>query len=122
MSGSKKVKTQKNEVGKALAQAVAQRLMAGEVLAYQHRDYCGIGLMFTEGVFVCGEVFDGSLSPQAWDSAGEHQVFSSRSQFVNWLAKQTDASLAGKELADEFNRDNQRLSLARLRAFAQQTF
>ncbi len=122
MSNSKKVNAQKNRVGKALAQAVAQRLMTGEVLAYQHRDYCCIGLLFTDGVFVCGEVYEGSLSLQAWGETCEHHIFSTRSEFVNWLAKQTDDSLAGKQLAHEFNRDNQRLTLARLRAFAKQSF
>lgn len=104
-------------VGTVLAQAVAKRLQSGEILAYQHRDYCGIGLCFSEGVFVCGEVYDGSLGVTAWGGSCEHQTFATQTEFVRWLAKQSDESLSGKQLKDEFQRENQRLSIARLQEF-----
>ncbi|WP_226467616.1 hypothetical protein [Luteimonas panaciterrae] len=45
-------------VGAELATKEAQLLEAGEMLAYRHRDYCGMGLRYAEGRFICGEVDD----------------------------------------------------------------
>lgn len=112
-------------VGRALAQAVARRLQAGEILAYRHRDYCGIGLGFIDGVFVCGEVFDGEL-PTAdfvadWQKRGsviEFTSFATQAAFVKWLAAQSDESLSGRHLAQSHLHDNQRLSVQRLKEFA----
>ena len=49
--------------------------------------------------------------------AGEFLAFAQREQFVAWLAGQSDLSLSGLDLPQEWLRANQRLSLARLRAF-----
>ncbi len=111
------MKHQHQWVGKALAQAVAKRLQAGEILAYQHRDYCGIGLLFADGIFVCGEVYDGILGVTAWDSTCEHQTFTREADFVRWLASQSDESLSGNALKNNFQHNNQRLTIARLREF-----
>ena len=110
-------------VGLLLANQVASALESGKILAYSHRDYCGIGLRFVDQVFVCGEVNDGELpSPKEvayWQEGGnfEQKIFDSKEEFVQWLAAQTDESLSGKNLEQEWLRNNQRLSISRLRAF-----
>ena len=111
-------------VGQSLAEAVASRLESGHVLANKHPEYCGIGLQHTNGVFIVSEVSDGDLfnesqyamARQRGDNP-EFAAFHSRAEFVAWLALQTDASLSGNDLAQEWLRGNQRLSLARLQDF-----
>lgn len=111
-------------VGPALADAVASRLESGHVLANKHPEYCGIGLQHTNGVFIVSEVFDGELfnetqyiqARQRGDQP-EFAAFHSRAEFVAWLAQQSDESLSGKDLPQEWLRGNQRLSLGRLQAF-----
>jgi hypothetical protein len=46
------------------------------------------------------------------------RIWRGRDEFVNWLSKQTDDSLAGKELAEPHRHNNQRLTIDRLRKFA----
>jgi hypothetical protein len=117
--------TATSTVGTTLANAVATRLEAGRILAFSHPEYCGIGLQCKDGVFVLAEVQDGRMPTaeevRQWRAAGdqvEYQQFATRSAFVAWLAAQSDASLSGRALAKTFLHDNQRLTLARLRAFA----
>ncbi|MET3133091.1 hypothetical protein AAKU55_003373 [Oxalobacteraceae bacterium GrIS 1.11] len=110
-------------VGPDLANAVAARLEAGQMLCYSHPEYCGMGLRHTDGVFLYGEVQDGEMmsqsqSLQAGADRGQLLAFASRAQFVAWLAAQSDLSLSGRELPQEWLRENQRLTLERLRAFA----
>jgi len=114
-----------NPVGTSVAEAVAKRLETGTTLAYGHRDYCGAGLRFVDGEYIYGEVSDGMLPStkelQEWvqvPAAMERIVFSSRTEFVAWLAAQTDASLNDSELRDPCLVGNQRLSKRRLLAFA----
>ncbi len=111
-------------VGLALANACADKLEQGGKLCYSHRDYCGIGLHFADGKFIYCEVFDGEMPSQSqyaqWQQhgpVGAFTAFAERGAFVEWLAAQTDTSLSGRELADTFLHDNQRLTLARLREF-----
>jgi len=112
-------------VGTSVAEAVANRLETGTTLAYGHRDYCGTGLRFVDGEYIYGEVSDGMLPStkelQEWaqvPTAMERIVFSNRTEFVAWLAAQTDASLNGSGLRDPCLVGNQRLSKRRLLAFA----
>lgn len=111
-------------VGLALAEAVADRLEAGQILAHRHPEYCGIGLQCVNGVFIVAEATDGEMPNesqyQQYKQRGdeiEFQAFHSRAQFVAWLAAQSDDSLSGQELANEWSRNNQRLTLARLQGF-----
>lgn len=111
--------------GKELAEAVANRLERGDVLAYGHRDYCGVGLRYADGEYIYGEVSDGELPSSAelsiWTAVPaqmERRIFSSRNLFVSWLADQSDESLHGRELQDEWLVGNQRLSRRRLDSFA----
>lgn len=110
--------------GLALANAVADRLTSGATLAYTHPEYCGTGLAYENGAFICAEVYDGQLpSPtqvsnmQARGENVEYQSFASRADFVNWLAAQSDATLAGQQLPQEWQRGNQRLTRQRLQEF-----
>jgi hypothetical protein len=59
-------------VGLALAQAVANQLEQGLVLAFNHRDYCGMGLQYIDGVFMYAEVQDGYL-PKLDNLQDNHQ-------------------------------------------------
>lgn len=57
-------------------------------LYHAHRDYCGIGLYFFEGKFTVGEVNDG-MGPQPMLG-----IFDDEEQFVAWLSRQSDQSMA----------------------------
>lgn len=111
------------KVGVALATQVACKLETGAILAYRHRDYCGVGLRYADKEYICGEVFEGDLPSRqeikSWPGAErmERSTFSTRADFVAWLGEQSDESLSGKQLPDTFSRNNQRLSLERLRQF-----
>jgi hypothetical protein len=109
-------------IGAALAGQVATRLEQGKTLAYDHPEYCGMGLQFVDGMFVYAEVQDGRLplprNLQGGPMAGmEHAMFATRDAFIAWLAGQSDQSLSGQQLADEFLRNNQRITLERLQQF-----
>ena len=108
-------------VGLEVARRVADRLEDGDVLANDHRDFCGMGLELFDGTFVYGRVWDGWVRrPRVADLHGDAEgaEFETRRAFVEWLARQTDDSLSGADLERDFYRRNQRLTLARLRAFA----
>jgi len=113
-------------VGMILATQVADRLEAGAVLAFSHRDYCGTGLRCVEGEFIYGQVYDGRLSTSAeaptWleESDSERKVFFARDDFISWLAAQTDESLSGKKLRDVWHHNNGRLTIERLQRFVQE--
>jgi hypothetical protein len=112
--------------GPQLASLVADRLERGDVLSYRHRDYCGLGLRFAEGDYIYGEVSDGLLPStpdlRSWSAIPpkmERLVFASRKEFVEWLARQSDDALSGRELQPEWLIGNQRISRHRLASFAQ---
>ncbi len=94
--------------GASLAHAVATLLRRGVPIAYEHRDYCGMGLVFEDGAYVYGSFYDGHLQEVV-------ARFDTERDFVAWLAAQTDDALAGHD-APPFERDNQRLTRARLAA------
>jgi len=119
------IETSTDVYGTELATSVADRLQRGDILSYRHRDYCGTGLRFVEGNFIYGEVVDGELPSEAqllaWTtkpSNMERTVFSSRSSFIEWLATQSDATLAGNGLQPAWLIQNQRITGQRLRSFA----
>ncbi|WP_223607828.1 hypothetical protein [Chryseobacterium sp. OSA05B] len=95
--------------GERLANLVADQLQTGEILAYGHRDYCGMGMKVNEDQqFLYGEVYDGDFdSPR---------IFETRDLFVTWLSAQSTASLA--RLDDkEFFQGNQVITKKRLLDF-----
>lgn len=94
--------------GTAVAQKVANYLENGGFIAYSHREYCGMGLIYDSKVkkYVYGSVQDGvNFYPE--------NVFQNAKDFVEWLAAQSDESLSGKD-TDEFTQNNQRITLERL--------
>ncbi|SKA80925.1 Predicted metal-dependent phosphohydrolase, HD superfamily [Prosthecobacter debontii] len=97
------------------AERVARILERGHVLAYGHRDYCGMGLTYHEGRFYYGEVWDGQLLL----AENMAQCFESREAFSLWLGSQSDASLSRQDKPDSFYHDNQTLSRARLMDFVE---
>jgi hypothetical protein len=110
--------------GQDLAAAVADRLLAGKVLAHTHREYGGVGLQVQDGVFVVSEVFDGqlltcsqALLARQQGQVVEFQAFAGRTEFVAWLSQQSDDDLSGREHEREWLRENQRLTRFRLMAF-----
>jgi hypothetical protein len=102
--------------GSALAQSIASHLKQGLQIRFSHKEYCGLGLRYAENFFIYGEVRDGELvtpsnfsyENEKWPgrSAGERIQMESESDFVDWLAKQSNDSLSGD--------GNQRLTLERL--------
>ena len=112
-------------VGAQVAEAVAKRLERGDMLAYSHRDYCGVGLRYADGEYIYGDVSDGQLPStqelQRWLAVPvrmERRTFENRDVFVAWLSEQTDHSLYGEDLQPEWLVGNQRLTIGRLVAFA----
>lgn len=98
--------------GQDLANKVADALQYG-TLAYSHRDYCGTGLEAdSTGQFLYGEVWDGGMITPL-------QVFPDRTAFVNWLAAQSDASMARLEASDPWYWNNQVINRMRLETFIQ---
>lgn len=103
--------------GDALMFRVWRRLQTralDEGIAYHHRDYCGHGLVRAAGGIALVVVEDGS----------PHRVLATwhdQAAFVDFWARQTDHTCGGHDPAeplffttDEWVRDNQRLTLARL--------
>ena len=99
------VKDTATTVGTKLATRVANKLASGKVMTYVHRDYCGIGLKFDGGKYVMGEFYDGYLYRN-----GRDQSWSTKGEFVTWLAAQSDHTFG--------NPGNQRITLERLAADA----
>jgi hypothetical protein len=99
--------------GRLLAERVADYLLEQKKIAYNHRDYCGMGLFYREGKFLYGQVCDGDLGDWRGGSASV-AAFPDREAFITWLSQQSDDSLYGHEEQDCFFRGNQRITRARL--------
>jgi hypothetical protein len=110
-------------VGADLATRVARNLEAGQVLAHSHRDYCGTGMRYADGEYIYGQVYDGLLPSTAearhgqLDDDEDRKTFVERSEFISWLASQTDRSLSGEGLSQEWQRHNGRVTIERLWQF-----
>ncbi len=94
--------------GRELAEKIAGALDRGVRVAYDHRDYCGMGLAKVPAGYVYGSFNDGDPDPEPT------RAFATREAFVAWLAAQSDEVLAGREEEDPFCRHNQRVTRARL--------
>ena len=92
--------------GAALAGQVAAALRNGRSLGHSHRDYCGMGLDHRDGQFRYGSLWDGFLEPK--------RTFADEAAFVQWLAAQSDYTLAGLESKDPWAWDNQTVTRRRL--------
>lgn len=100
--------------GHDLAERVASGLQAGWVLAYSHRDYCGMGLYWQDGRFCYAEIYDGRPDEPAL------RVFDERDAFVEWFASQSSASLARLDDPKPFFRGNQVIARWRVLEFVKQ--
>jgi hypothetical protein len=89
-----------------MAENVADALLHDHV-GYSHRDYCGMGLEHRDGIYKYGELHDGYLIEPVlqWET---------KEAFVNWLAEQSDASLARLEEQDPWYWGNQTINRVRL--------
>jgi hypothetical protein len=108
--------------GPVLAGQVWDRVITrpvGEGLIHEfHRDYCGHGLIRTQdGIKLC-EILDGYHPGEAIAE------WRSREEFVAFFAEQSDYSCSGWDEAspifftsDEWHRNNQRLTRAKLQRF-----
>eukprot|EP00455_Lapot_gusevi_P028967 TRINITY_DN31016_c0_g1_i1.p1 TRINITY_DN31016_c0_g1~~TRINITY_DN31016_c0_g1_i1.p1 ORF type:complete len:181 (-),score=7.87 TRINITY_DN31016_c0_g1_i1:89-631(-) len=108
-------------VGVDLANQVAEKLkVVGWWGQYEHRDYCGEGLLynFKTGEFELVEIYDGTPCQTL-------ATWKSQSAFVSWLARQNNWTLAGgdpnvpetaKNL-DSFEFANQSITLEALQQF-----
>jgi len=104
--------TNNTPYGQALATKVAQALNRG-ALMNSHRDYCGMGLeKDAKGQYLYGEVWDGGLTPGA-------RTFADKASFIQWLAVQSDASMANLQSKDTWVWNNQVINRQRLEAFIQ---
>lgn len=104
------------EYGQELASQVANKLMAmegeGLGLRHHHRDYCGMGLYYKEGIFILSTVYDG-YGPDAVIAE-----FESYLEFVNWLSSETDQSMA--LYGERFN--NQTITKLRIDWFLEEDY
>ncbi|WP_162799975.1 hypothetical protein [Pedobacter jeongneungensis] len=98
--------------GTTLAIAVATKLKSGLSFGYSHRDYCGMGILFQDGMYYYGEIWDGYLEPML--------SFEGEVAFIAWLAMQSTSSLARLD-DEEFFRGNQIVSRLRLEGFLEGT-
>jgi hypothetical protein len=98
--------------GPALATKVAEALNRG-ALMNGHRDYCGMGLeKDAKGQYLYGEVWDGGFAPGV-------RTFADKAGFIQWLAAQSDASMANLQSQDTWVWNNQVINRQRLEAFIQ---
>jgi hypothetical protein len=107
--------------GRVMASRIADLLEKGETIVQGQKEVFGTGLAHVDGRFVYDDMRDGRLaclaqSPPAFDRA--LAVFSDRAAFVDWLAGQSDHSLAGKQEHRDPWYKTQRITLNHLRAVA----
>jgi hypothetical protein len=95
--------------GMGLARKVVERLKHRS-FGYGHRDYCGMGFEYSGGMYLYGGLWDGVMEERA-------RVFASEEELVEWLAGQSDASMARLEEVDDFYWGNQTVTKARLEEF-----
>ena len=73
--------------GRELAEGVAALLDRGEWIADCHAYYCGTGFALLDGKYCWAHIDDGFPGEAL-------EAFTSRNEFVSWLAAQTDASMS----------------------------
>lgn len=95
--------------GVELAEQVAERLQV-RTFGFGHRDYCGMGLEYRSGIYYYGGLWDGIMDDKV-------HSFSSKAEFVGWLAGQSDASMARLNEVDAFYWGNQTVTRQRLQEF-----
>lgn len=99
--------------GRDLATKFANRLMSVGMYGNSHRDYCGMGFVVQNGTILYVRLWDGALTKPE----DILKKFSSKENFITWLAKQSDQSLSQKNDKDEFYRNNQTITLLGLMSY-----
>ncbi len=96
--------------GRGLATRVAAALVRGERVLNNHRDYCGLGLLYADREYQYVVVSDG-------EPVETRLRFAAQKDFIEWLAAQSDDSLHGRD-EPGFDRGNQRVTRKRLEEIA----
>lgn len=96
-------------IGAGLAGKVADALHHGSI-GHNHRDYCGMGLEYREGQYRYGSLWDGGMDKPV-------QVFADKQAFIDWLSKQSNASLANLDADQSIYWGNQVITRERLEQF-----
>jgi len=102
--------------GKKISRSVSKKLKQSVNeyygIYFSHRDYCGIGIFFKNGIFILSTVYDGY---------GIDEViaeFDSETEFINWLSNQNDQSMSF--YGEKFN--NQTITKLRLDWFLEENY
>ncbi len=95
--------------GTELATKVADALHHGSI-GHNHRDYCGMGLEYRDGLYCYGSLWDGGMDKPT-------QSFADKQAFINWLSKQSNASLANLNAEQSIYWGNQVITRDRLQQF-----
>jgi hypothetical protein len=95
--------------GHELASKVAEALHQGSI-GHNHRDYCGMGLEYRDGLYCYGSLWDGGMDKP-------EQSFANKQTFISWLSKQSNASLSNVNKADAVYWGNQVITRDRLEQF-----
>ncbi|MGF1708493.1 hypothetical protein [Enterovibrio baiacu] len=113
----------KQKFGIDLAESVYNLLVKGIALDFSHYGYCGVGFVYEEGLLHYTH-FDewltwrnGTQYKPGEEYIGIIKTFSSKTEFVEWLAVQTDETLSGIEANDDWYSNNQRVTRERLEWF-----
>ncbi|MEJ2613197.1 MAG: hypothetical protein P8179_24885 [Candidatus Thiodiazotropha sp.] len=113
--------------GLNLAQCILAYLKENDSIGHSHYGYCGVGFVLVDGCIHYTH-FDEWLTYTAgkrYEHGGKYEgiikTFSSDKEFIDWLSKQTDDSLSGKETNDEWYIDNQRITKYRLQSLLERT-
>jgi hypothetical protein len=114
------IKLNKQPYGETLAEAVYHYLSSHKIIRHNHYGYCGVGFVLVDDeiFYTHFDEWDSYLNKQDYQGGtayiGIIKRFTSAKDFVEWLAKQTDESLSGKESADSWYINNQRITKQRL--------
>ncbi len=98
--------------GEELAMEVAAKLEEGCSIGYRRAGYCGMGMEKDDyGDFLYGELYKGVIY--------EPRRFRTREEFVEWLSKESTASMARLYDADPAKRGYGVITRKRLLAFTE---
>ncbi|VAW72309.1 hypothetical protein MNBD_GAMMA10-370 [hydrothermal vent metagenome] len=111
----------KEKYGTLLSEQVYAYLMNKGNIAYNHYGYCGTGFVFFEGSILYTHIDEWLLyeSGVDYEKGGKYvgiiKAFKTSKAFISWLSEQTDETLSGKETADSWYINNQRITKNRLK-------
>lgn len=114
------MKNSQKVYGQEFAKQVYAYLNCHRVIRYHHMGYCGTGFVLHDDkiLYTHFDEWDLYSRGEIYKEGGEYigiiKSFFSGEEFINWLAQQSDESLSGKESADNWYIDNQRITRQRL--------